>query len=522
MKMLFILVIAIFSFYYSTVRTAVLPAASLFSGAGGRTLIYARATDAATLDPALLQDDNSARVTVNIFEGLVKFKPGTTEIQPCLAESWRVSPDGREWVFYLRKNVRFHDGTPFNAEAVRFSIERQLPPRDTRDMPYAPFVFGPVEKILTPEPYTVKFILKYPYAPFLHNLAMAASAPIVSPAAVQAAGQEFWKRPVGTGPYVFESWEQGRKIVLKANQSYWGDAPRNSRLVFRVIRQSRLRALALKLGMADIIDGIGPPEAKYLEQNGMTVLRQPGMDINYLGFYTGKKPFDQLSVRKALNMAIDTGQIVNILYKGNAYSANGPLPPGVAGYSENLRPLPYDPEGARELLKSAGYGEGLSITLITYENPRPYNPAGGVKLAEAVRKDLAKVGVRAEIKSYPWDEYKEALLNKEGDAFFYGWTGDNGDPDNFLYTLFASSQIEGGINAFQYRNKELDFLLDEGRQEVEPLLREKLYRTSLKMIMDDAPGVFINHSMLTAAVSPRVKGYVLDMFPQTLSLVQKF
>ncbi|MCL6558965.1 MAG: ABC transporter substrate-binding protein, partial [Firmicutes bacterium] len=414
-------------------------------------MVYARPVDASTLDPAFLQDDSSARVTVNIFEGLVQFKPGTTDVQPCLAESWRVSADGREWIFHLRKNVFFHDGTPFNAEAVRFSIERQLTRRDSGKMPYASFTFGPIEEILTPDPYTVKFVLKYPYAPFLRNLAMAASAPIVSPSAVQSSGEDF--KPVGTGPYVFESWHNG-KLVLKANKSYWGDAPRHDRLIFRVIRQSRFRALALKLGMVDIIEGIEPADARYLEQNGVPVLRRPGMDINYMGFYTDKKPFDNPSVRKALNMAIDKEHIVSILYKANAFPAKGPLPPGVPGYNENLRSFPYDPEGARKILKSAGFSDGLTITLITYENPRPYNPAGGVKLAETVREDLAKVGVNAHIKSYTWEKYKEALLNREGDAFFYGWTGDNGDPDNFLFTLFASSQIEGGLNAFHYRNKE--------------------------------------------------------------------
>ena len=521
LKFIFVIITAIFALYFTVGRQGSIPAAALLPGSGDRTLVYARAGDAVTLDPAFLQDENSARVSVNIFEGLVQFNPGTTDVSPCLAENWRVSPDGREWTFYLRKKVRFHDGTPFNAEAVRFSVERQMPPRGTPDMAYATFTFAPVDRIVTSDPYTVKFILKYPYAPFLHNLAMPAAAPIVSPAAVQAAGPDFFKKPVGTGPFVFENWGKGGKIVLKANESYWGGSPQPDRLVFKVIKQSRLRALALKLGLVDVIEGIEPSDAKYLEQKGLSVLRRPGADINFLGFYTDKEPFNRQPVRKAVSMAIDTENIVNTLFGGNAFAAKGPLPPGVLGHDEEIRPAPYDPQGAKELLKRSGYADGLKITLITYENTRPYNPAGGKKLAAAVREDLAKAGIDVEIKSYSWEDYKKALFEREGDAFFYGWIGDNGDPDNFLYTLFSSSQSEGGLNAFHYRNKELDRLLIRGQQETEPLLREKLYHRAVREIMLDTPCVFLNHSLFTAAVSPRVKGFVLHEVPLALNSVQK-
>lgn len=521
LKLIFVVVTAIFALYFVSGSPDAVPTAALLPGSGDRTLVYARAGDAATLDPAFLQDENSARVSVNIFEGLVQFKPKSTDVFPCLAENWRVSPDGREWTFYLRKNVRFHDGTPFNAEAVRFSLERQMPPQATPEMAYAPFIFAPVDRIVTPDPYTVKFILKYPYAPFLRNLAMPAAAPIVSPAAVQAAGSDFWKKPVGTGPFIFENWENGKKIVLKANESYWGGTPQSGRLVFKVIKQSRLRAMALKLGLVDVIEGIEPSDATYLEQKEIRVLRRPGVDINFLGFYTDKEPFNLQPVRKAVSMAIDTDHIVNVLYGGNAFVAKGPLPPGVLGHDEEIRPVSYDPQGAKELLKRAGYSGGLKITLITYESTRPYNPAGGNKLSAAVREDLAKAGIDVEVKSYPWEEYKKALLEREGDGFFYGWISDNGDPDNFLYTLFSSSQIEGGLNAFHYRNKEVDLLLTRGQQETEPLLRQKLYRSAVREILLDTPCVFLNHSMLTAAVTPRVKGFVLNEVPLALNSVQK-
>lgn len=490
-------------------RSGIVPVAGRLVGGGGETLIYARGQDSATLDPALAQDEESYKVITNIFEGLVRFKPGTTDIEPCLAEAWRVSSDGREWTFYLRKNVKFHDGTPFNSEAVRFSIERQMPPHRQDSAPYASFTFGMVEKIDTPDPYTVKFLLKYPYAPFLRNLAMPVSAPIVSPAAASALEENFSARPVGTGPFRFAGWKKGKSITLKANRDYWDKPAQCNTLIFTVIKNSRLRSLALKLGFADIIDGITPSDARYLEERGCQVLEKPGLDLNYLGFFTDKKPFNNPVVRRAISMAIDREQITSSLFHGAAYEANGPLPPGVLGYDPDTRPIPYDPNGAKELLARNGYPGGMKITIITYTNSRPYNPAGGEKLAASLQSDLARVGIDAEIKAYPWQQYKEALLKEEGNAFLYGWISDNGDPDNFLYTLLSSSQIESGLNTARYRSKELDLLLIKAQQETEPVLREQLYRKAVEMIIEDNPWVFLNHSKRLAAASPDIEGFVL-------------
>jgi len=489
-------------------RSGIVPVAGRLVGRDGGNLIYARGQDSATLDPALATDEESYKVICNIFEGLVRFKPGNTEIEPCLAEAWRVSPDGREWTFYLRKNVKFHDGTPFTSGAVRFSIERQTPPQRQDNTPYASFTFGMVDKIETPGPYIVKFLLKYPYAPFLRNLAMPAAAPIVSPAAASALGDDFGDRPVGTGPFRFAGWKKGKSISLKANMDYWDKPPGSASLVFTVIKNSRWRSLALKLGLADIADGLAPTGARYLEEKGCPVLETPGLDLNYLGFFTNKKPFNNPAVRKAVSMAIDRAQVTSGLLNGAAFEARGPLPPGVPGYNPDTRPLPYDPNGAKELLARNGHPGGMKITIITYTNPRPYNPAGGEKLAAFLREDLAKVGIDAEIKAYPWEQYKDALLKEEGNAFLFGWVSDNGDPDNFLYTLLSSAQIENDLNISRYRSKELDVLLVKAQQETEPALREQLYSYAVKIILDDAPWVFLNHSKRLVATSPEVEGFV--------------
>jgi len=489
-------------------HSGVLPVAGRLMGLKSDTLVYARSMDSTTLDPAFSQDDESNKVITNVFEGLVRFKPGTTTIEPCLAEAWRVSSDGREWTFYLRRNVKFHDGTPFNSEAVRFSVERQMPSQHTDRATYASFTFGMVESIKTPDPYTVKFILKFPYAPFLNNLAMPSSAPIVSPTAASAMGESFGERPVGTGPYRFVSWKKGKSITLKENRDYWGKLPECQTLIFTVIRNSRLRSLALKIGLADIIDGITAADARFLEQKGYPVLQKTGLDLNYLGFFTDKEPFDNPEVRKAISMLIDRKQIVTGLFQRTSIEANSPLPPGVLGYDPNIQLPPYDPTGAKELLARNGYSGGLKIRIITYNNSRPYNPAGGEKLAAFLQEELTKAGVETEIKAYPWSQYKEALLQEEGNAFLYGWISDNGDPDNFLYTLLSSSQIESGLNTARYRNKELDLLLVRAQQETEPALREQIYRSAVKIVVNDTPWLFLNHSLRLFATSTKVEDFV--------------
>ncbi|OPX85328.1 MAG: Heme-binding protein A precursor [Pelotomaculum sp. PtaB.Bin104] len=493
----------IFSMYLALIFLLVLnhniPIGRWPFGQAGETLVYARGQDSLTLDPALTQDDESNKVIANIFEGLVRFTPGTTEIEPCLAEAWRVSGNGLEWTFYLRRGVIFHDGTPFNAEAVRFSIERQLPPQRTENMAYGSFVYDMVERISTPDPYTVKFLLKYPYAPFLHNLAMPMAAPVVSPAAA------------GTGPFKLVKWVKGKKIILETNRDYWGQQPEYKRLVFTVVKNSRLRALALQAGLADIIDGIEPANIRLLEQSGYLIIKKPGLDLNYLGFFTNKKPFDKAAARRAVSMAVDREQLIAGLYRQGACAANGPLPPGVLGYDSELRPPAYDPSGAKELLARNGLPEGAKITLITYQDTRAYNPAGGEKLAAAIKEDLARAGIEVEIRAYAWDQYKEALYKEEGNAFLYGWSSDNGDPDNFLYTLLSSLQIESGLNTTHYHNNEVDLLLVRAQQQTDSKLRSEIYRQAVKIIMQEAPWAILNHSLLLAATAPHIEGF----FPQS-------
>jgi peptide/nickel transport system substrate-binding protein len=485
----------------------VVAAIGLSTAAAPKILVYAKGADPRGLDPAYVDDGESAKIIVNIYDTLVKYKRGGTDIEPGLATSWTKSPDGLTWTFNLRKGVKFHDGTPFNAAAVKFSVDRQLPPLVKDSMPYASFTFGPVKRVEVVNDSTVRFVLSRPYAPFLANLAMALAAPIVSPTAVKKYGEDdFSQHPVGTGAFIFEKWDKDQQIVLVKNNNYWGVKAKVDKVVYVTTKENSVRASQLITGAADIIDGIDPNDVKTLESNGMHVIKNPGMNINYMCFMCHRKPFNDVRVRRAISMAINREAIVKYLYQGYAEVANGPLPSFIPGYDPKLKPIGYNPEGAKKLLAEAGC-PNLTFNFITYSNPRPYNTANGVKLAEAVQAELLKIGVKTNIKVYPWKEYKDVLYKgEEGEVGFYGWVGDNGDADNFL-SLLSSHEIESTLNSAKYANPKVDALLEQGTKTSDPKARVKIYQDLQKILIDEAPWVYISHAEDLAACKPTVKNF---------------
>ncbi len=475
-----------------------------------KVFIFAQGADPRGLDPAFVDDGESAKVMVNIYDNLVRYKENSTEVEPALAESWEPNEDFTEWTFHLRQGVKFHDGTPFNAEAVKFNIDRQLPPNRTDDMPYASFVYGKVKEVQVVDDYTVKIILTEPYAPFLANMAMCMAAPIVSPAAVEKYGDDYISNPVGTGPFKFVKWDRGQSIELVKNEEYWDGAPKLDKLIFKFVKENSVRASELMTGSIDAMDGVDPNDVKTLEEKGVVVAKNPGMNINYLAFFTNKEPFNNPLLRQAVSHAIDREAIVQHLYQGTADLANGPLPSFMPGYDKNLKPYEYDPEKAKQLLAEAGYSDGLKVTLLTYTNPRPYNTVGQ-KLAEAIQNDLQKVGIQVEIKAWPWTEYKEVVspeIVEEGDMMIYGWIGDNGDPDNFL-RLLDSREIAGSLNSAKYANPKVDELLDAGSREFDPEKRAEIYSELQQILVEDAPWVYISHATAMTAQSSSVENLKL-------------
>ncbi len=477
--------------------------------ASPKPLVFAQGADPRGLDPAYVDDGESAKILVNICDTLVRYAPESTELKPSLARDWSLDSSGTIWTFHLREDVVFHDGTKFNAEAVKFSVDRQLAPNRTSDMPYASFTFGPVDHVEVVDEYTVRFHLKEPYTPFLSNLAMAVAAPIVSPAAAAKYGDKLMQNPVGTGPFRFVRWDKGQQIVLERNASYWGDLPKITKLIFLFRRDESTRVSELLVGDSDIIDGISPAMVDVLKRSGMSIISSPGMNINYFGFICSGPPFDNPTVRKAITMAIQRDTLVGHLYRGIAQLANGPVPPFILENTSGTQPYKYNLEKAKELLTEAGLGHGFRFTILAYVNPRPYNPLGGERLATAIQADLRQLGIETDIRVIPWKDYRNAVFEAEpGTAFVYGWVGDNGDADNFL-SLFESKEITSSLNKAKYSNSEVDALLQEGRLTTDPTRRQQIYSRIQEIIVEEAPWVFLSHSQVLVAHRPEVKDFVV-------------
>lgn len=454
------------------------------------------------LDPARASDHDSTLIIYNIYEGLVKIDPRTLTPVPALARSWKISDSGRRWTFNLHPEAIFHDGTRVTSEAVKFNYQRVISLKPSIS-PYSLLTFGPVEKVETPDSQTIEFILKYPYAPFLYNLAMPFAAPVISPEAIKKYGDDFWRHPSGTGPYMLGEIKKD-SILLKANTGYYGGRPKNKGVMILTVPDDTRRAKMLLAGKADIIFSPAPEDEKALAGQGIRVIEIPGNDISYLGMYTDKKPFDNKMVRLAISCALDRERLVRETLKGCCQPATGVLPPGIEG-AINDSPPKTRLDLARSFLARAGYTRGIDMELITYTGTRPYCPAGGKTLARAIKEQLAGAGVRVTIRDRDWEEHKTAIRQKQGNAFLYGWTGDCENPENFLHMLFSSSLISSGLNATAYNNPQLDLLLGAARQETSGKKRAELYRRAHQTVINDAPVIPISHSLIKVACTSSIR-----------------
>ena len=469
------------------------------------TLIYAQGSEPRGLDPALVDDGESAKVMSNIYEGLLKYNKDSTKVEPCLAKDWTVTDDGLSYTFHLQEGVKFQDGTDFNADAVKFNIDRQLPPNVTEDMAYAPFVYGSVKDVEVVDNYTVKVNLTAPSTPFLANLAMIMSAPMVSPKALEENENNVNQAPVGTGPYTFVRWDKDQSIVLVRNDNYWGTKALTKNVIFKFIKDNSARVVALNNGEADIIDGIDATVVKQITDAKNNIFQAPGMNINYLAYNTTKEVLKDPKIRRAFSQAINVPELVQSLYQGYSEVATSILPTFMEGYDESITQVQYDPTAAQKTLQDAGI---TSVHMIAYTNPRPYNAATGQALAEAIQGYLAKVGVTASIDSFDWTTYKEKVRGGDYDIAFYGWIGDNGDPDNFMYLL---AHEDPTMNIALYKNPAFNNLIAEGIKTPAGDERNAIYTELEKIAAEDAPWLPISHALTLAAYRPNVEGFYYHM-----------
>ena len=478
-------------------------------GGAADTITYSLTADPRAVDPAYFDDGESAVVSCNMYEGLYQYGKTDAKVSPCLAKDLpEISDDGLVYTIKLNEGIKFHDGTDFNAEAVKKSIERQLEPNRNSDMPYASFVFGEeeagngVETVEAVDDYTVKITMRAASAPFVKNLAMALASPIVAPSAIEAAtdGQAI-TNPVGTGPYKFVDWTKGASVTLVANEDYWGEAPKTKNLVFKIIAEGNTRLTSLINGECDIISSVDPASADQIVDNGFELFSEDGMTINYMAFNTETGKCTDQEVRKAVAQAINVEEMVKSIYGEYATVANSVMPTWMAPYAKDVKQTAYDPEAAKKTLADKGI---TSLQCITYTTARAYNQKGGSDLANMIQGYLSAVGVELSITQYDWTTYKTKVQTDPYDICFYGWTGDNGDPDNFMNLL---ADTNWSMNVAHFQDDEYKALIAEGLKTPDGDARDAIYLQCEEMVAEKQPWVLISHSKNLLGYSPKVKDF---------------
>jgi len=493
-------------------------ALGLAAPAGAQTppgvLVVGQIAEPKSLDPAVDTAVNDFRILMNVYDGLVRYKSGTLEVEPALAESWEISEDGTEYTFDLREDVSFHDGTPFDAEAVVFNFERMLnedhPYYDTGPFPLS-FFFSAVENVEATGEMTVKFTLNAPYAPFLSNLAYPTGL-IVSPAAVKEHGDEFGRHPSGTGPFKFVEWISNQRVVVERNADYWDGAPELEAVVFRPITDANTRTAEMLSGGIDVMVEVPPVSLSEFEGPGFTVHEQAGPHVWFLILNAKEGPFADKRVRQAANYAIDKKAIVNDILEGTAEVAAGPTPPAFAwAYNDSLEPYPHDPDKARALLAEAGVGDGTELTFyVTEGGSGMLDP---VPMGTKIQADLEAVGFDVAIETFEWNTFLGKVnpgLEGKADMAEMAWMTNDPDTLPFLTLRTEAWPDAGGFNSGYYSNPEVDKLLERARRSTDQAERARLYKEMQEIVREDAPWVFVANWKQNAVTSDRVENFRLE------------
>jgi dipeptide transport system substrate-binding protein len=491
-----------------------------------KTLVYCSEGSPAGFDPAQYTTGTDFTAnTFTVFNRLVEFERGGTRIEPGLAERWEVSPDGKTYTFHLRHGVKFQTTEffkptrEFNADDVVFTFERMLDPNQPFRKAYpATFPYFTdmgldklIKHIEKVDPYTVRFELNEVNAPFIQNMAMQyasiQSAEYADQLLKQGKAAEINQKPVGTGPFIFRSYTKDATIRFDGNPDYWKpDAVKISKLIFSITTDSSVRAQKLKRGECQVMSFPKPADLGSLKSDSnIQMASQPGFNLGYLAYNVQHKPLDKLEVRQALDMAINKKAIVESVYQGAGQLATNPMPPTQWSYDKNQKVQSYDPDQAKKLLAKAGFANGFDITLWAMPVQRPYNPNARL-MAEMIQSDWAKIGVRAKIVTYEWGEYIKRAHAGEDDTMLIGWTGDNGDPDNWLGTLLGCEAVNGN-NFSKWCYKPFEELVQKGRTTTDQAARTKVYEEAQRIFAQELPFSPIAHSTV---YQPTTKS-VIDM-----------
>ncbi len=494
--------------------------------AQAKTLVYCSEGSPENFNPMINTTGTTFDANRPVYEQLLGFRYGSTEVEGKLAEKWDISADGQTFTFHLRHNVKWHSNKTFkptrnfNADDVIFSFERQWkdanPYHKVSGGGYDYFSDMDMPKLLKSidkvDDYTVRFVLNEPNAPFLADLAMdfaTIQSKEYADALLKAGHPEMIDQdPIGTGPFEFVQYVKDATIRYKAFPAYYGSKAKVDTLVYSINKDPSVRVAKLKANECQIAFGPRPADVPGLKADkNVNVMAQAGLNIGYIGMNTKKKPFDDVRVRRAITMVIDQKAILDAVYQGSGQPAKNLIPPTMWSYNDKVPGYKIDIAGAKKLLAEAGYPDGFETDLWAMPVQRPYNPDAR-RIAELVQSDLAKVGVKAKIVSYEWGEYRKRAQAGEHQMAQLGWTGDNGDPDNFFVPLAACSSR----NTAQWCDKSFDDLVVKAAKISSQAERAKMYEQAQVVMHDQAPFYFLAHSVVYLPMRSSVTGYKMSPF----------
>ncbi|SHL37471.1 ABC transporter substrate-binding protein [Phytopseudomonas punonensis] len=477
---------------------------------------------------SLTTTNASADVLMN---RLVEFDAASGKLLPSLASSWKISDDGLTYTFTLRPDVLFHRTDYFKptrrtleADDVLFSFQRMLDPNHpwhktaTSGYPHAqsmqwPALIKAVEKV---DAHTVRITLNKPDATFLATLSMGFASIYSAEYADQllraSTPEKLNSQPIGTGPFIFKRFQKDAAVRYTANADYFAGKPKVDNLVYAITPDANVRLQRLRRGECQIALSPKPMDVEAAAKDAdLASVKTAAFMTAFVAINSQHAPLDKPAVRQAINLAFDKASYLKAVFEGSAEPASGPYPPNTWSYASELPGYAHDPQKARELLAEAGLADGFSTTIWTRPSGSLLNPNPSLG-AQLLQADLAKVGIKAEIRVIEWGELIRRAKAGEHDLLFMGWAGDNGDPDNFLTPQFSCASVESGLNFARFCDAKLDKLIADGKTLSDQSKRTALYKDAQAIIQQQALWLPLAHPTAYALTRKGVEGYSVSPF----------
>ena len=471
---------------------------------------YRLNTNPTTLDPALIVDVTGGAISAKLFNGLVRIGDDLS-VRPDIAQQWAISHGGTAYTFTLKKGIYFKNKREVKAHDFKYSFERITDPKTKSPNSWIfeniigarDFMNGrahDIKGIVVKDDYTLELRLEKPFSPFLSLLTMTA-AYVVPEEEVEKWGADFSSHPTGTGPFFLTSWLPNREIVLQKREDYFEEPARVKGIIYRIIPEDLTAVTEFEIGNIDVLTIPASEYSQYRKDRGKKdfISSIKGLNTYYLGMNCSREPFDNVSLRKAINYAIDTEKILNTIYEQRGRPAAGPLPDLLRTWDQKNH-HEYNPHKARAIICKEGM-EGATIHFYITADQEV------VDIAEVIQSYIQAAGIKVEIKQLEWSAYKEAVNRGEPDMFYLSWWADYPDPENFLFPLFHSSNHGPAGNRTRYANATVDALIEEGRDTLDEKKRNSLYQKAEELIVADAPWVFLWHRTDFTIRQPGIKNY---------------